>query len=233
MSKKSSIYVEVDVPIDDTQSAMVLIEKFFKKNNISMNLSIAYDYSSEEAGVYRPFERGQEYRIFVNPSRCKMQEEVGKQDYDEPYCPGYCADITLFGVTIHEFCHLLQYQVYHTIIPDYGNAFPIERFNLNGYSNHAIHDELAEIMTLYITNPFLLKLISRKHFNFCKKYFKPVVSCTEDKCAFIYKGWPVCVKEHLKKVWGITFNVSTQKFVRIDNGKTKEDTKKSRKKSSV
>jgi len=213
MSNKSSIYVEVDVPIEDTQAAMILIERFLKVNNLKMNLSIAYDYESIECGVYRPFEKGQEYRIFVNPSMCKTQEEVSKQDFEEPFSPGYCADVTLFGVTIHEFCHLLQYQTYPTIIKDYGEAFPTERFNLNGYSNNEIHDELAEIMTLYLTNPYLLWLISKPHFKFCKKYFKSPIACSEQRCTFIYKGWPVSVKEHLKSKWGISYNISTKKFM--------------------
>lgn len=215
MSKKSSIYVEVDVPIEDTQVAMVLIERFLKTNNLKMNLSIAYDYESEECGVYRPFEKGQEYRIFVNPSICKTQEEVSKQNFEEPFSPGYCADVTLFGVTIHEFCHLLQYKICPTMIKDYGEAFPTERFNLNGYSNNEIHDELAEIMTLYITNPYLLWLISKTHYNFCKKYFKSPIACSEKRCAFIYKGWPASVKEHLKDKWGIVYNISTKKFVKV------------------
>jgi len=215
MILKNSIYVEVDVAIEDTRVAMVLIHRLLAKNKIQMNLSIAYDYSSTECGCYRPFEKGQEYRIFVNPSKCKTQEEVTKQDFDEPFSPGYCADVTLFGVTIHEFCHLLQFKTYPSIVKDYGETFPLERFNLNNYSNHEINDELAEIMTLYITNPYLLKIISNPHFNFCKKYFKSPVACSLSRCFLIYKGWPTSVKEHLKHQWGIAYNISLKKFVRV------------------
>jgi len=216
MSAKNSVLVEVDVPIEDTQAAIVLIERFLYKNNLKMSISIAYDYESEECGVYRPFEKGQEYRIFVNPSKCKTQEDVTKQDFGEPFSPGSHCDLTLFGITIHEFCHLLQYKVYPSIIKDYSDAFPTERFNLNEYSNNEIHDEIAEIMTLYITNPYLLLLISRPHFNFCKKYFKSPISCSSYRCAFIYKGWPPRVKEQLKKKWGIAYNISTKKFVKVN-----------------
>jgi hypothetical protein len=223
MSKKSSIYVEVDSPMIETQHAMFIIEKFLKKNNIKMNLSIAYDYSLNASGVYFPFVKGQEYRIFINPFKCKSEEEIINQDINnqnnEAFCPGSPCDLTSFGIILHEFCHILQYKVYPTIIKDYSKEFPVERFYLNSYSNNEIHDEIAEIMTLYITNPYLLKLISKNHFNFCKKYFKSPISCTEDRCSFIYSGWPIRVKEHLKKDWGITYNISTKKFVRIDNGK--------------
>jgi len=217
---KKKIWVEVDVPLDDTQAAIILIEKFLKKNKININLSIAYDFSSVEAGLYKPFEKGQKYRIFVNPLICKNQNEVEKQDFEEPYCPGSLQDITLFGITIHEFSHLLQYQIYPTIIQDYIKKFPIQRLYLNEYSNNEIHDELAEIQTLYITNPYLLKLISKPHFNFCKNYFKSSVTCSLNRCAFIYKGFPIKVKEHLKNKWGIIYNHFSKKFVRIDNGKS-------------
>lgn len=212
MSKKNSIYVEVGVPLGDTQAAITIIDRFLKKNRLKINISIAYDFSSVEAGVYRPFEKGQEYRIFVNPSVCKTHDEIENQDGDEPYCPGSLQDMTLFGVTIHEFSHLLQYQVYPTIIKDFIKEFPTQRLYLNRYSNHEIRDELAEIQTLYITNPYLLKLISKPHFNFCKRYFKPAVACSLKRCAFIYKGFPIQVKEHLKNNWGISYNYFLEKF---------------------
>ena len=212
--RKSSIYVEVDIPSEDVHAAMVIIARFLEKNNLKINLSISYNYEMEECGVYRPFEKGQEYRIFVNPSKCKTQEDVIKQEFEEPFAPGSPCDITIFGIIIHEFCHLLQYRTYPSIIKNYGETFPTERLNLNEYSNNEIHDEIAEIMTLYITNPYLLKLLSKLHFDFCKKYFKSPISCSPKRCAFIYKGWPLSVKEYLKDKWGIAYNIATKKFVR-------------------
>lgn len=219
MNKESSISVSIEVPLEDTQAVIVLIERFLKKNNIAINLSIVYDYEMEESGVYKPFDLNQIYRIFVNPLNCKTQSDIFHQNFEEPFCPGSHSDLTIFGVTIHEFCHLLQYQIYPSIIQDYIQNFQTDRFNLNGYSNNEIHDELAEIMTLYITNPYLLFLISKPHFNFCKKYFKSPVPCSPQRCFIIYKGFPVKVKEEIKQRWGITYNYCSKNFTKVKNGK--------------
>jgi len=216
MSKGTCISVSVSEPLDDTQSAMIIILSLLKKNNINLKFNIDYDYSMEECGLYRPFAKGQEYSIVVNPSRCKAQEDVTEQNFEEPFCPGSHCDITLFGITVHEFCHLLQYKVYPSIIEDYEKNFPTKRFILNKYSNNEIHDELAEIQTLYISNPYLLKLISKDHFNFCKKYFKSPVSCTEKRCFYIFKTFPIQVKNILEHRWGIVYNYSLKKFKKIN-----------------
>lgn len=211
-----NIKVEIDSPIEDTTIAMIIIDKLLKINNIKMKISIAYDYSYEGCGMYLPNVEKQSHRIFVNPANCKTKEETEEVEYEDPFCPGYCSDMTLFGITIHEFCHLLQYQVYPDIIPEYGKAFPTERLYLNNYSNNELHDELAEVMTLYITNPYLLKLISKEHWLFCKRYFKSPVATSVARCKFIYQGFPIHVKEHLKEHWNIVFNVDTEKFERVE-----------------
>jgi hypothetical protein len=207
-------FVEVDTPHLDTFHAMYLIDKLAKKNDLDFDLSIAYDFAELEAGVYFPTKKKHSHRIFVNPLNCKLQDEIDANE-EEPFYPGYSKDISLFGVVLHEFCHFLQHIIYTTIIKDYKEAFPIERFYLNEYSGNEIHDELAEIMTLYITNPYLLKLISKNHWKFCNKYFKSPVSCSTQRCAHIYKGFPIHIKKDMKERWKIVYNISSEKFERL------------------
>lgn len=211
---KNKIIVEINVPIEDTLLAMGLIDKFLVKNNITMKLSIAYDFELDCCGMYLPEEKGQEFRIFINPLKCKRFEEIEKQDWTEPYSPFSPCDITGFGVVIHEFTHLLQYRYFKNIIPDFIREFPENRFYLNNYSNHEICDELAEIMTLMITNPYLLKLISKEHFDFCKRHFKSPVICNSKKCFTMYESFPIQVKENLIKKWGIVYDYQKKDFVR-------------------
>lgn len=214
--KKQRISVEINNPLDDTSAAMVLIDRFFRKNKIdNYNLIITYDYELNDCGCYFPKCKNLSERLYVNPLNCKTQEDIQSQNWVEPFCPGSPCDMTLFSVTIHEFCHFLQYKVYPTIIKDFSKDFPENRFYLNQYSNHEIRDELAEIMTFMITNPYLLKLISEPHFIFCKRYFKSPVSCTSKQCLIIYEGFPIEVKENIKKKWGIIYNYSENNFVKI------------------
>ena len=210
--------IEVAVPMEDTLAAMYLIDKLLTKNRIRMPLTIAYDFSIDECGTYHPKEPKDAYKIFVNPLQCKSKDDVAAQTQStEPFCPGYCADLTLFGVTIHEFCHLLQYRSYPKITMEYCKNFPTERFYLNGYCNNTLQDELAEIMTLYITNPYLLCLVSKPHFKFCKTFFKSPITCSIERCFFIYDNWPIIVKEHLKNKWKIVYDMSQKEFKKIND----------------
>lgn len=221
MKNDISIVVDIETPLKDTKSAIQIITKLLIINNLKMELSISYDYEYEESGLYLPNQKGKSHKIFVNPLNCSTEDELMDNMTTEPSYPGYCADSTLFGVIIHEFCHILQYQIYKDIIPEYGKCFPIERLYLNEYSNENLFDELAEIMTLYITNPYLLKMISKKHWSFCKKFFKSPITCSESRCSIIYNKFPIHIKHHMKDKWGITYDYNIEKFVRIDNENTK------------
>jgi hypothetical protein len=210
---KGQVYVEVNAPLSDTSAAISLIEKTFRLNNIKQKLSITYDYEYKDSGMYYLNYKEHANRIFVNPLHTKSREEVhGANDPLEPFCPGYVTDVTLFGITLHEFSHYLHCKIYPEMILDYTKEFPTERFYINSYAGNGVFDELAEIMTLYITNPYLLRLISKKHYNFCKRYFKSPVSCSKDRLRMIYNMYPVIVKEHLQKKWGIVYNVNTDEF---------------------
>lgn len=205
---------EVECPHDDILNAICLIDITLEKNDINIDLAVSYDYSFDGCGEYRPDGGEDNFRIFVNPDNCIKNNEDDQED--EISYSGSPSDSSLFGVTIHEFCHVLQWQVYPNMIKHYLEEFPTERLYLNDYSNNEICDELAEIMTLYITNPYLLKIISTKHWKFCKKYFKAPVPCSLKASKNIYHGFPIRIKENLKKKWGITFDHNEEKFVKVD-----------------
>jgi len=212
---RNNIVVEVDSPIEETCAAMMLIKKLGQKNELPFDLSIAYDFDYDGEGVYYPTTRRQRNRIFINPFRCRKQEETIRNNGEEPFCPGYTADLTLFGVTLHEFSHFLTWRIFPRMMDDFKRTFPRQRLYLNDYCNNEYYDELAEILTLYITNPFLLKLISKEHWEFCRSYFKSPVACTKQKFEHIYQGYPIHVKEHLREKWGIIYNICTEEFERI------------------
>lgn len=212
-NKKTNISVEVATPLRETKSAILLIRSLLEKNNIQMNLKIIYDYECKEMGFYLNNDKARKI-IFINPLNCKNSKslERGESGY-----PGFTKDLSVFGVTIHEFCHLLQFENFNTILRDYAREFPTDRLYLNEYSNNALHDEVAEAMALYITNPLILKMISIKHWHFFKKYFKSPVACSQERSFKIYKNWPINIKNKLKTSWGITYDEYKKKLVRLEN----------------
>lgn len=209
--KNVNINVDVDNPIFETAVAMELITKLAKKNKISFDLTISYDFATDDMGFYLPNSFTHKHKIFINPHNCKSLIDAD-ECFDEPFYHGYTADITIFGVTIHEFSHYLSMTVFPNMLKDFRYAFPTTRLYLNDYSNNDLRDELAEILTIYITNPYLLKLISKNHWEFCKNYFKSPVACSVKKCYEIYQDFPVHVKEHMAMRWGYIYNICSEKF---------------------
>ncbi|MFW6311089.1 MAG: hypothetical protein ACOC1K_02515 [Nanoarchaeota archaeon] len=206
------ISVNIQTPNEETMLAINFIEDFTQTNNLDFNLSITYDFSIQESGVYYPNLDGYQDTIFVNPNNCK---NINDEDNEYIFYHGYVTDITLFGIIIHEFTHFLQYKVYENIIEEYSKEFPTKRFYLNYYCNNDFIDELSEVMSLYITNPYLLKLISKDHWKFCKRFFKSSIACSCEKCYNIFKCFPIHVKEDLKENWGIVYNYNTDNFEKV------------------
>jgi hypothetical protein len=201
----SSVNVSIRTPQNETLMAITLISKLLKVNKIDLNLEIIYDYALKERGLYYLSIKD---KIFINPNGCEKIEDGGSKKF----FLGYSNDLSMFGILIHEFVHCLNFQVFKEMTEDFKKTFPTTRLYLNAYSDENPTEEIAEAGTLYITNPFLLKLISKAHYDFFKKYFKSPIASTEKKFISIYNSYPIEVKEELKSKWHIVFNIEKNKF---------------------
>jgi hypothetical protein len=211
---KQSIITTINCPQDEILVAIALIDKFKIKNDLCFDLEIIQDFSIDGMGLCFPFNQPKvsnphKYNIYINPKNCEVVQD------DSDFCNGNVKDLTIFGVTLHEFAHILSINIYKKFIPEYKKSFPTERFYLNDYSNHHIDDEIAEIITLYITNPFLLKIISVEHYKFCKRFFMSPISCSTAQCFRLYESFPIVCKEKLKNKFGIVYNEVNKKFEKI------------------
>jgi len=202
-----SIYIQT--PHTETLIAINLLNRLFKINKIKASLSIVYDYSLEYRGIYFLNNKNE---VVVNPINC-ADLSTGGTDIEQKFYYGYSNDISLVSVILHESCHWLSHKIYKTIVDDFAQAFPTTRLYLNNYSAEPDYaEEITEIMTLYLTNPFLLKMISKEHYEFLKKYFKSPTPTTQNKCFLIYSNWPAEVKTQLGTKWGIYYNIDKNKF---------------------
>jgi hypothetical protein len=61
-------------------------------------------------------------------------------------------------------------------------------------------EELAEIITVYLTNPYLLKMISEKHFNFISSFFKSPTECDEKVFLSKYEKFSKRYKKKIQKL---------------------------------
>lgn len=204
--------VLVEVPQDNINSAWGLINKLEEINGFVFDLNICLDWSMKEVGVYYPMADG--HNIYINPDRCKTCDDAKKETL-EPFYPGYFRDHTTFGVTIHEFCHFLTLNDLRKMRALYMLEFPTERLYLNDYSNNSIDDEIAEALSVYIVNPFLLKEVVFDRWSFFKEHLKSPVATSANQFFKLYDSFPISVKEELKTKWGLVFDVSKWDFIRI------------------
>jgi hypothetical protein len=78
-----------------------------------------------------------------------------------------------------------------------------EKLILNDYCQDMWCEEMAEVLMLYITNPYLLKHIDEDRFEFFKTLFKSPTNCTEATFKAKYKAWSKEIRKVCRSLWGI------------------------------
>lgn len=207
----------IEQPDDEVFCACELIRRFADKNSMELNLEVAYDFTLEdECGCFYP--QLDKDKIFINPF-VSMETYAIAKDKGMLMAHGFTSDLSLFSIVIHEFAHLVCYRIHKGLVEEYMGEFPSsprDRLYLNDYCDHTLDDEVAESLTLYILNPLLLKLISKRHWKFYNSRFKSAVPCSHQQMLKIYKDFPVDAKLELYDKYGITYNVNTKQFEIIE-----------------
>jgi hypothetical protein len=195
------VKIEVSKPPYQIATAIELIERSKKINRFTYDLILHLDYRTDsEAGSYDPRKPNV---ITVNPFLCSLDDATFS----------YLEDNTLFGIILHEFSHFLTMTYFVDFKKNYLEAFPEQRLLVTKYeaANEDYDEEMAEICSLQIRNPFLLKLISKNHYKFFKAWFKSPVMSSEKHFLFMYNKLPIDCKNRLRTKWGIIVNHAEQK----------------------
>jgi hypothetical protein len=115
---------------------------------------------------------------------------------------GYVNTYKMEDVIYHEFGHLLDSK--YGINKEYSNT---PQFKINSNCTTKI-EEWAECFNLYMTNPYLLKLLSDNSdpsiYAFFREKYKPSVSCSKNLFKKIYGNWNEALRAHCKKRLGIS-----------------------------
>lgn len=188
-----------------------LIKKFKIKNDIEFNLNICIDHLICDYGIFKPDIPNS---VFVNPD---LAIGLSDQEQKKMKCfHGYVNDYSLLANTLHEFAHFLCCRIYKTILEDYETDFPRDRLYLCEYSNESVDEELAEIIRLYIINPYLLKMIDVSVYNFIKKYFKSPSPNSYRHTVNIVDDFPIHIKNDLKEKWNIVHDYAIDKLIKVE-----------------
>jgi hypothetical protein len=199
--------LEIVNPPNQIKIAISLIETIKKKNKFTYDLTLELDYHLKDAGVY---DSNYPNAIRINPWIC-----------DEKTSYTYTEDNTIFGVIMHEFSHFLSMTYFVDFQKSYLEAFPENRFLITTYdaANEDYDEEIAEIMSLYIRNPYLLKVISEAHYKFMSSWFISPVACTVKRFIYMYNQMPVDLKNKLRTKWGIMVNHADKKVYTVPKTK--------------
>lgn len=176
-------------------SALKLIEIFKSKNNVNLKVEIKLDFEEKDLGYYLYEEKDQ--ALYINPIRC-TQEEHGE-------LRGSPFDNSIYGTVIHEFSHYLD-QKYEIINEYLGKKFFVEFLILNKNCIRNRVEELAEIISIYLVNPYYLKLVDEERFKWIKTKFKSPSRCGKKTFMRYYEKWPEKYQIRLKEYFKITIN---------------------------
>lgn len=202
MRKRAKLRTTIRVvePAKQLKNARTIIEKFRDKNHIKFNrLYIKLDYSDPDLGHYWYNNKVKSCVLYVNPEQCYKREKEGYK--------GHPDDVSLQSVVIHEFSHFIDDIL--GIEKHYRKqTFTKPKFYINNWSKANKVEEIAEMICLFLLNPYLLKLIDNERFNFLKNKMKlkPVVPCTEKSFFRIYKEWCPTAKKHVKHRFHLIIN---------------------------
>lgn len=191
------VRILVAKPDREVKEAAKQIDSFLDSNGLNTKLTIYLDYTLKDCGHYYYYESPGEKKvnppkIYVNPVLCENRLRSKKMG---PTAFGYLNDHSVHGVIIHEFCHYVD------------RKLKLEsKFESDLVINKNCEDkveQLAELFRLYLTNPYLLYLVSEKDFNWFKENVVGVTPASKEKFLAIYATWSQRVKLDCKKKWGI------------------------------
>lgn len=180
--------IKVELENNKQLDRFISLVKDFEKANPHLdlkNLKIKFKYDLKASGE---FDDRKPNSICVNPNRCDNTGEF-----------------SFYLICIHEWAHLLDRKF--KMLRQYKKDF-LKKDNhliLTTYAKREREDseELAEIIVLYMTNPYLLKLISQKHFDFVAGYFKSPIECTKEHFEKLFETYSQRYKKSIIKRFNI------------------------------
>lgn len=204
----------IDNVEQNVMKSLIMIKTVLKKNNWDLSLEVHYDYQSKELGYYIYDSAKEKYYLYVNPINCYIENEENDDCY-----PQYTEDNSIFSVLIHEFVHMISFTILPKMMDSYKHCFPTKRIYINEYAAKNLSDEVAELGTLYITNPYFLKLIAYDRWKWFKTQFKPSQPCTAKFFMSIYNEWPAHIKELCASKWTVVIDQEKNMPVCLVNSK--------------
>lgn len=157
--------------------AVELIDKFKRINKDNFRFNINIDYDIKDCGYY---ESGS--GIVINPGL------MSKPFFS--YGSPLTLQTNITTLVLHEFGHFLdsRYKIELKYL-DYCEKHATLPITPYAQYDNLLYEEIAEILQLFMSNPYLLKLVDKKRYNWFRKFFKSPTPCTEKEFIKIWNTW--------------------------------------------
>jgi len=171
-----------------------IINKFRKINDFKLFQTILLDFDCA-CNAYIIREKNNK-NIYVNPVECF--NSTGNM-------LGHPEDAGLVSTVMHELGHLLNDKF--NLITEYDEmAWQKPHCHLTFQSKENTDEELADIISLYITNPFALKLICEQRYLWLKTKFQSPSPSTRHKFVTLYNDWNITNQQKFSKKYKVEVN---------------------------
>ena len=119
-------------------------------------------------------------------------------EYNTMYYP---YDLRMNNVVIHEYCHFLDdiYDILDKYKKQNFNKFFIKYINEK--------EEIAELLTIFVLNPYLLKILDLNRYKFFSNMFKPINPCSIESFFREYSKWSEHDKMVFRKIYKLKIDV--------------------------
>ena len=194
MSKDTGVFL-LNVE-EDMAEAITLIEKFRTINNKRFQIRIFYDYSCEgEYGYYKYAGPEKISNLYINPLKCHLEPLSMRQRI------GFIDDYTVLSTVLHEFGHFLDFK--YSLLQEY-DKMSFGDIELGKYAKTELMEEFAELMVMYLINPYFLQLIDTPRYKFLKRHFKSPSPCSKKRFLTLYEKWSDEAKLECEQIFNIT-----------------------------
>ena len=190
----STTQIQVAEPGKEVEKAARLIETYKEKNDNKSKVIIMLDLKTEYLGYFLYESHHRRVCIYVNPVSCEMEQESGITGHPED--KGVCNTI------MHEWGHFVDDKL--NLAKEYKKKkWNIKNLYVTRYAKTSgeLCEEIAELLALYFTNPYYLKLIDKERFDWFKSKFKSPAPCGKSTFMKYYNNWPKKIQNKTTKQW--------------------------------
>jgi len=178
MSKCSSTKVSIYKYNISFNRGLKLIERFKRVNNIDFQLELKLDFAEKYLGYYNY--NSTENIIYINPIRCTHQKKNNLL--------GHPSDCSIYATITHELAHFLDLKF--KLVDEYTSKnFALKHLYLSSQGKENKIEEIAELISIYLINPYYLKLADIERYNWIKGKFKSPMSCGKKSFMKYYIRW--------------------------------------------